>query len=126
MPGVVPTRHGGVLLHPSSLPGPGPIGELGPYAHAFLEWMSHAGLDTWQVLPLHPVGPGASPYGSPSAFAGDPRLISIEALVAEGLLEPTAVPWGQDSVDIERVDGWKLPLLREAAAKVVGTAELRR
>ena len=97
---------------------------MGPYAHAFLEWMTHAGLDTWQVLPLHPVGPGASPYGSPSAFAGDPRLISVEALVAEGLIEPAAIPWGQASVDVDAVTAWKLPLIRAAAARLAGTAEL--
>jgi 4-alpha-glucanotransferase len=117
-------RHAGVLLHPSSLPGPGPIGELGPYAHAFLEWMNHAGLDTWQVLPLHPVGPGASPYGSPSAFAGDPRLLSVELLVADGLLGPDALPWGSESVDTEAVLAWKLPLLRRAAMALAGSREL--
>lgn len=111
-------RHAGVILHPTSLPGPGPVGELGPYAEAFLEWMVQAGLDTWQVLPLHPVGPGQSPYASPSAFAADPRLISIEALVAEGILEPSPMPWGQDVADFAGVLAWKLPLLRIAAARV--------
>ena len=117
-------RHAGVLLHPTSLPGPGPIGELGPYAHAFLEWMGHAGLDTWQVLPLHPVGPGSSPYGSPSAFAGDPRLISVESLMADGLLERTALPWGSDRVDVDSVLAWKMPILRRAAQGLFGSAEL--
>ena len=112
-----------MLLHPSSLPGPGPIGELGPYAHAFLEWMSQAGLDTWQVLPLHPVGPGLSPYASPSAFAGDPRLISVEALVQDGVLDPVPTPWGTDAVDADAVEGWKVPLLRLAAARVANTPE---
>lgn len=121
----MPPRHAGVLLHPSSLPGPGPIGELGPYADAFLEWMDQAGLDRWQVLPLHPVGPGWSPYASPSAFAADPRLISVEALVADGLLDPVAMPWGQDQVDHELVERWKMPLLRAAAARVAGSAECR-
>lgn len=88
--------------------------------------MSHAGLDTWQVLPLHPVGPGASPYGSPSAFAGDPRLLSVEGLVAEGLIEPAAIPWGNDHVDVESVEAWKLPLVREAARRLIGSAELDR
>ena len=118
-------RHAGVLLHPSSLPGPGPIGEIGPYAHAFLEWMSQAGLDTWQMLPLHPVGGGYSPYGSPSAFAADPRLISLEALVAEGLLEPVALPYGQGMVDVDLVEAWKMPLLRQAAARITDSAECR-
>lgn len=86
--------------------------------------MSHAGLDTWQVLPLHPVGPGSSPYGSPSAFAGDARLLSVELLVAEGLLEPVALPWGSESVDAEVVLGWKMPLLRRAARALVGSKEL--
>jgi 4-alpha-glucanotransferase len=116
-------RHAGVLLHPSSLPGPGPIGELGPYAYAFLEWMAQAGLDTWQVLPLHPVGGGNSPYGSPSAFAGDPRLLSLELLVKQGLLGPIALPYGQERADAELVEFWKLPLLRQAAHKVADSKE---
>lgn len=119
------SRHAGVLLHPSSLPGPGPVGELGPYADAFVDWLAQAGLDRWQVLPLHPVGPAWSPYASPSAFAGDPRLISVEALVGEGLLEPVALPWGTERVDHAVVEQWKLPLLRRAAARVAGTAVCR-
>ena len=122
---VSPARHAGVLLHPSSLPGPGPIGELGPYAHAFLEWMSHAGLDTWQVLPLHPVGPGGSPYSSPSAFAGDPRLISVELLVADRIVEPMAVPWGLDRVDPRAIELWKMPVLRRASQAVAASPECR-
>lgn len=112
-------RHAGVLLHVSSLPGPGPVGEIGPYAHAFLEWMRQAGFDTWQILPIHPVGGGYSPYGSPSAFAADPRLISLEALVTDGLLDPVALPYGQERVDVDLVDVWKMPLLRQAAARVL-------
>ena len=118
-------RHAGVLLHPSSLPGPGPIGEIGPYALAFLDWMVQAGLDVWQMLPLHPVGPGNSPYASPSAFAADTRLISVEDLVGEGLLDPSPVPWGVDAIDPEQVVAWKLPLLRAAAAKVAKDPECR-
>jgi len=120
-----PARHAGVLLHPTSLPGPGPIGELGPYAHAHLEWMAQSGLDTWQVLPLHPVGPGLSPYASPSAFAGDVRLISVETLVQLGLLDPVPMPWGHEAVDPELVDRWKIPLLRRAAEKVTRTEGCR-
>lgn len=119
------TRHAGVLLHPTSLPGPGPVGELGPYAHAFLDWLSQAGVDVWQVLPLHPVGPGMSPYSSPSAFAADWRLVSVEALVQEGLLDPVSIPWGQGEVDAELVAAWKRPLVRAAGAKVAGSAACR-
>jgi 4-alpha-glucanotransferase len=118
-------RHAGVLLHPSSLPGPGPIGELGPYADAFLEWMAQAGLDTWQVLPLHPVGPGQSPYASPSAFAADPRLIAVETLVADGILEPSPMPWGSERADFDAVAAWKIPLLRTAAARVASDPACR-
>lgn len=118
-------RRGGVLLHPSSLPGPGPIGELGPYAHAFLDWMDQSGLRVWQVLPLHPVGPGHSPYASPSAFAGDWRLISVEELVRVGLIEPCALPWGTDRMDPEVVQGWKLPLVRLAGERVSPSPQCR-
>ncbi len=114
----MPTRHAGVLLHPSSLPGPGPIGELGPYAFAFIDWLAESGLDRWQVLPLHPVGAGESPYASPSGFAGDARLVSVEELIREGLLEPTTLPWGGEAGDPELVRAWKLPLVRAAGARV--------
>lgn len=119
------SRRGGVLLHPSSLPGPGPIGELGPYAYAFLDWMDQAGLRVWQVLPLHPVGPGHSPYASPSAFAGDWRLVSVEELVRTGVLEPVALPWGTDRIDSAAIERWKEPLVREAGRRVSGSPACR-
>lgn len=87
--------------------------------------MAQAGLDTWQVLPLHPVGPGESPYASPSAFAADPRLISIEALVADGVLEPSPMPWGQARTDFDAVASWKIPLLRKAAGRVANDPACR-
>ncbi len=87
--------------------------------------MSQSGLRVWQVLPLHPVGPGHSPYASPSAFAGDWRLISVEELVRVGILEPTALPWGTDRMDTESIEGWKQPLVRLAGRRVSGSAECR-
>ncbi len=87
--------------------------------------MSEAGLDTWQMLPVHPVGPGQSPYASPSAFAADIRLISIETLVANGLLAPVPLPWGTAELDPAAVDAWKVPLLRTAAARVAPDAGCR-
>ena len=81
------SRASGVLLHPTCLPGPYGIGDLGPAAHAYLEWLARAGAAWWQVLPLNPAGPGASPYTATSTFAGNPALVSPELLRAEGLLE---------------------------------------
>jgi 4-alpha-glucanotransferase len=84
-------RSAGLLLHPTSLPGRFPIGDLGPGAIAMLDWMVSAGFSVWQVLPLGPTGLGDSPYNSLSAFAGNPLLISPEALVSDGLLPPEAL-----------------------------------
>src|SRR5207248_5276010 len=79
-------RRAGVLLHPTSLPSRFGIGDLGPAAFAFLEYLASAHQSLWQVLPLGPTGFGDSPYSSPSAFAGNPLLIALEPLVADGLL----------------------------------------
>lgn len=70
-------RAAGVLLHPSSLPGAGGIGDLGPEAHRFVDWLARTGMKIWQVLPLGPTGYGDSPYQCFSAFAGNPLLIHI-------------------------------------------------
>ncbi|MEO8276076.1 MAG: 4-alpha-glucanotransferase [Thermoanaerobaculia bacterium] len=94
--GVPPRREraAGLLLHPTSLPGEFPIGDLGPGALAMLDWMVSAGFRVWQVLPLGPTGLGDSPYNSLSAFAGNPSLISPEALVGDGLLAANDLePW---------------------------------
>lgn len=70
-------RAAGILLHPTSLPGPGGIGDFGPHAHRFVQWLAEAGMKIWQVLPLGPTGYGDSPYQCFSAFAGNPLLIHI-------------------------------------------------
>ncbi|HXM77598.1 MAG TPA: 4-alpha-glucanotransferase, partial [Thermoanaerobaculia bacterium] len=82
-------RSAGILLHPSSLPGPFGIGDIGPAAVRFLDWAAAAGQSLWQILPLCPTGAGDSPYGGTSAFAGNPLLLSPEALAAEGWLAPS-------------------------------------
>jgi 4-alpha-glucanotransferase len=80
------SRSSGVLLHPTSLPGRFGIGDLGPNAFEFIEWLAAAGQRLWQVLPLGPTGYGNSPYQSFSAFAGNPLLISLDELIKDGLL----------------------------------------
>ena len=77
-------RSSGVLLHVSSLPSFGGIGDLGPAAHEFVEFLARAKQHVWQVLPLCPTGYGNSPYAGSSAFAGNPSLISLEVLVEWG------------------------------------------
>src|SRR6266478_6992727 len=79
-------RSSGILLHPTSLPGPYGIGDLGPEAYAFVDFLEASGQGLWQMLPLGPTGYGDSPYACYSAFAGNTLLISPERLFEEGLL----------------------------------------
>src|SRR2546423_13896545 len=79
-------RRSGVLLHPTSLPSRFGIGDLGPAAFEFVDYLNRARQSLWQVLPLGPTGFGDSPYASPSAFAGNPLLIAPEPLLADYLL----------------------------------------
>ena len=77
-------RQAGVLLHPTALPGPYGIGEIGPAARELLAWMDAAELHVWQVLPLGPVDDGGSPYASTSSVAHEPLLLSSDDLVRDG------------------------------------------
>src|SRR5579875_2416785 len=83
---IVTGRGSGILLHPTSLPGPYGIGDLGPEAYRFVDLLASARQTYWQMLPLGPVGYGESPYQAYSAFAGNTLLISPQRLVEEGLL----------------------------------------
>ena len=116
-------RSGGILLHPTSLPGPFGIGDLGPSAHVFVDWLAAAGCRLWQVLPLGPTGYGNSPYQCFSAFAGNPYLISLELLVEDGLLATSdlldakadsSVSAPDVKLDYGRVIPRKMELLRRA------------
>ena len=113
-----PQRVSGVLVHPTSFPGPHGIGDLGPAAFRFVDWLALAGQRLWQVMPLGPTGFGDSPYASPSAFAGNPLLISLDWLAGDGLLEPGDLADGPVFHDWEvqfgDVIAFKLPLLRRA------------
>ncbi|HEX6507822.1 MAG TPA: 4-alpha-glucanotransferase, partial [Chloroflexota bacterium] len=77
-------RAAGILLHPTSLPGPGGIGTIGRSAHDFIDTLVAAGISLWQVLPLGPTGYGDSPYSALSAFAGNPFLIALDPLIEVG------------------------------------------
>jgi 4-alpha-glucanotransferase len=79
-------RSAGIILHPTSLPGPFGVGDLGPAAYAWVDMLAGAGQKWWQVLPLGPTGFGDSPYQCFSAFAGNPLLVSPQFLVEDGLL----------------------------------------
>ncbi len=113
------------MLHLSSLPSHGGIGDLGPAAYEFLDFLSAARQTLWQVLPLGPVGYGNSPYSSISAFAGNPLLVSMERLVNAGWIDGgrlAVLPEHQGAVDYDRVRATKLPLLREAAGNFLAKA----
>jgi 4-alpha-glucanotransferase len=83
-------RGSGILLHPTSLPGPDGIGDLGDGAYRFVDWLVTAKQRYWQLMPLVPPGYGDSPYAAYSAFAGNPLLISLDVLIGDGLLDPHA------------------------------------
>lgn len=111
-------RSGGILLHPTSLPGPYGIGDLGPRAYQFVDWLAESGCKLWQVLPLGPTGYGDSPYQCFSAFAGNPYLISPELLLDDGLLDDSDLSDRPDfpasRADFGLVIPWKLALLEKA------------
>ncbi|KAF5198559.1 4-alpha-glucanotransferase, partial [Thalictrum thalictroides] len=118
-------RRAGVLLHPTSLPGPYGIGDLGESAFRFLDWLHDTGCSVWQVLPLVPPGRRAneegSPYSGQDANCGNTLLISLEELVKDGLLMKEELP---KSMDMERVKFsdvayLKDPLIAKAAERLV-------
>jgi 4-alpha-glucanotransferase len=111
-------RSSGILLHPTSLPSQGGIGDFGPQAYAFLDFLSEARQGLWQILPFSPPGLGNSPYSSISAFAGNPLLISLERLAERGWIGKDRLKQfsaGGNKVDFDAVKAAKLPLLRQAA-----------
>jgi len=115
------TRAAGLLLHPTSLPGPYGIGDLGPEAFRFVDLLAEAGQTLWQILPLGPPGFGHSPYAAHSAFAGNPLLISPDLLADEGLIshDDLRPPDGlaPDRVDYEAAERFKWDLVRQAAGQ---------
>ncbi len=104
-------RASGILLHPTSFPGPYGIGDIGSRAHRWVDFLSGAGCGLWQVLPIGPTGYGDSPYQCFSSFAGNPLLISPDALLREDLLHPDDLCdrpfFPDDHVDFGQVIPWK-------------------
>lgn len=122
-----PARLSGILLHPTSLPSPYGIGDLGKEAYDFVDFLQKSGQHLWQTLPLTPTGFGDSPYQSFSAFAGQPLLISPAHLEELGLLEKADLqdcPTGNDScVDYGTIIPWKTKILKTAFAKFCHTSD---
>lgn len=116
-------RAGGILIHPTSFPSPYGIGDLGPQAYRFVEWLASTNSKLWQILPLGPTGYGDSPYQCFSAFAGNPYLISPDILIQDGLLTQDDLgntpTFSASRVDFSLLIPWKLNLLRRAYARFV-------
>ena len=111
------TRSAGVLLHPTSLPGPFGVGDLGPSAYRWVDALAAMKQSWWQVLPLAPTGAGDSPYQAFSAFAGSITLLSPELLERDGLVSSSlwrGEQFADDHVDYPRVKSFKQALVREA------------
>ena len=115
-----PARSSGVLLHPTSLPGPYGIGDLGPVALQWVDVLASAKQTWWQILPLGPTGYGDSPYQCFSAFAGNAYLIAPEFLVRDGLLakgDLGSPSFSDEFVDYGSVIPFKAALLDRAYEK---------
>src|SRR3982750_3655141 len=121
-------RLSGVLLPPTSFPGPYGIGDLGPEAYKFVDFLAATGQSLWQVLPLGPTGYGDSPYACFSAFAGNTLLVSPDNLLELGLLDHADLAAAPDfkeeeRVDFERAHRFKAELLTKAFERFKATTD---
>ncbi len=120
-------RQSGILLHVTSLPSHGGVGDFGPAAYAFVDFLAAAKQRMWQVLPLSPTGYGSSPYSALSAFAGNPILISLERLAQDGWVaweKLNDLPGADGPADFEGAFDKKLPLIVEAATNFLANASI--
>lgn len=118
-------RASGILVHPSCFPSRGGIGDFGPAAYEYLDFLSAAKQSLWQILPLGPAGYGNSPYSCISAFAGNPFLISLERLAERGWIDASRLQGLASescAVNFQQVEELKLPLLQEAARNFAANA----
>jgi 4-alpha-glucanotransferase len=122
-------RSSGILLHPTSLPGPHGVGDLGKEAYGFVDRLAEMGQRIWQILPLGHISYGNSPYMSLSAFGGNPCLISLERLVEEGLLHPADTenppPFPADRADYGRAIPYKTGLLKKSFQAFGGMSDTK-
>lgn len=122
-------RESGILCHPTSLPGPNGIGEIGPHARAFVDSLSGMGQRLWQILPHGPTSYGDSPYQSLSTFAGNPLWISFDDLVAEDLLAASRLRrfprFDPHAVDFGSVIGERTDVLRSVCRQFRSRASQR-
>lgn len=123
-------RSSGILLHPTSFPGPHGIGDLGQSAYNFIDFLVEAKQSLWQILPLGPTGYGDSPYAAFSAFAGNPLLINLNKLAQAGDLPDPALDFipgfSADFIDYGRLIPWKMGLLEQAARNFLAKADVVR
>ncbi len=119
-------RASGVLLHPTSLPGPHGSGDFGREARYFVDWLAAGGQTLWQILPLGGIGPGNSPYMSTSAFAGNVLLIDLHELAEQGWLDAADLEplpaLKADRVDFAAVVPFRMERLAKAAARFAAKA----
>jgi len=122
-------RSSGILLHPTSLPGPYGIGDIGPEAIQWIDYLVSTGCSLWQVLPLGPTGYADSPYQCFSSFAGNPYLISPDSLLEDGLLQPedleASPSFYAGRVDYGAVIPFKVDLLNKAYSRFSSQASSR-
>ncbi len=119
-------RATGILLHPTSLPSRGGIGDLGPAAYELVDFLASSRQGLWQVLPLGPPANGNSPYSSTSAFAGNPLLISLERLAERGWIKSSQLARLEHqagAIDYDEVYERKLPLIVKAARSFLQNAQ---
>ncbi len=117
-------RRAGLLMPVFSLPSPYGIGTLGEEAYRFIDFLAAGGQSCWQLLPVGPTSYGDSPYQSFSSFAGNPYLIDLDLLAADGLLKPEEyrrIDWGADpaEVDYARLYEKRCPVLRAACGRLL-------
>ena len=121
-------RQSGILLHPTALPGPYGIGEIGLEAYKFIDSLFEMGQSIWQILPLGPTDFRHSPYSSISTFSGNHLLISLDLLAEEGLIAPDELTrhpeFDSGKVLFDEVTWYKMAILNKVCQKKLNKLKL--